>query len=60
MIRISAKKDGFRRGGIAHPAQPVDYPDDRFTPKELEVLKGEPLLVVEEIAEEPDGKVKKK
>lgn len=49
MIRITAKQDGFRRCGIAHPAAPTDYPDDRFTALELEQFKAEPLLVVETV-----------
>lgn len=48
MIRITAKKDGFRRAGISH-AGTRDYPDGRFTPQELAMLKAEPMLVVEEI-----------
>ncbi len=48
MIRITAKKDGFRRAGISH-AGTRDYPDGRFTPEELAALKAEPMLVVEEI-----------
>ena len=48
MIRITAKKDGFRRAGISH-AGTRDYPDGRFTPQELAMLKAEPILVVEEI-----------
>lgn len=48
MIRITAKKDGFRRAGISH-AGTRDYPDERFTPQELAMLKAEPMLVVEEI-----------
>lgn len=44
MIRITAKKDGFRRAGISH-AGTRDYPDGRFTPQELAMLKAEPILV---------------
>ncbi|MBE2888951.1 HI1506-related protein [Geobacter anodireducens] len=54
MIRITSKQAGFRRCGVAHPAEPTDYPDDRFTAKDLAVLKAEPMLVVEEIAEEKE------
>ena len=50
-ILITAKRDGFRRLGIAHSAQGTAYPDDRFTPAQLAVLKAEPMLVVEEGAE---------
>lgn len=46
MIVITSKKHGFRRGGIAHPKGPVEYPDDRFTAEELAVLEAEPMLTV--------------
>lgn len=62
MIRISAKKDGFRRCGVAHSVQPTEFPDDRFTKKELEELKKEPLLVIEVIEEKKktENKAEKK
>ena len=47
MIRIIAKKDGFRRAGMAHYGIRT-YPDDYFTPEQLKRLKSEPNLVVEE------------
>ena len=50
MVRITSKIAGFRRCGIAHPAQPVDYPDDRFSTAQLAILKAEPKLVVQELA----------
>jgi len=57
MIRIKSKKNGFRRCGIAHPAVPVEYPDDRFSKEELKVLKAEPMLVVEVVPDtKKDGK----
>lgn len=55
MIRITAKKDGFRRAGISH-AGTREYADGRFSLEELAALKAEPLLVVEEIAESPKTK----
>mgnify|MGYP006303624231 CR=1 FL=1 len=55
MIRITSKRNGFRRCGVAHPATPTDYTDDRFTPKELERLRAEPMLVVEELDGDPAG-----
>jgi hypothetical protein len=55
MIRIKSKKAGFRRCGIAHSAEIVEYPDKRFTPAELEILKAEPNLVVEIVSKkQPD------
>ncbi len=57
MIRIRSKKEGFRRCGIAHSEKPVDYPDDKFSKKELAALKAEPMLLVEEL---PDAAKDKK
>ena len=47
MIRIKSRKAGFRRCGIAHPAEWTEYPDDRFSKKQLARLKAEPMLQVE-------------
>lgn len=46
-IRIAAKRDGFRRAGVAHSREPVDHPAERWTPDELEALLAEPNLRVE-------------
>ena len=51
MIRIKSKQRNFRRCGIAHPDTAIDYPDDKFTPGELTILKAEPMLIVEMIEE---------
>ena len=53
-IRITSTIAGFRRAGVAHPAEPTDYPDDHFSAKQLQQLEAEPRLVVEQI-EEPDA-----
>lgn len=45
-ITITAKVPGFRRAGLAHPAEPVTYPADRFTADQLAALRAEPNLVV--------------
>ncbi|MFH1028489.1 MAG: HI1506-related protein [Pseudomonadota bacterium] len=55
-IRITAKKDGFRRCGVTHPAQPTEHPDDAFSKKDLEILKAEPMLVVEVLPEQKEKK----
>lgn len=47
MIRITARRAGFRRCGIAHPAEPTDYPFDRFSESELKKLQAENMLIVE-------------
>ncbi len=51
MIRITSKQDGFRRCGIAHTKTATEHYDDAFTPDQIEVLKEEPMLVVEIINE---------
>lgn len=54
MIRITSKRENFRRCGIPHPKASTDHPDDRFTEEELEILKAEPMLTVE-IIEAPSA-----
>lgn len=56
MIIITAKKDGFRRCGLVHSAKPVEHQDDVFTPEQLAELQAEPMLVVELVATEDQGK----
>lgn len=48
-IRITAKRDGFRRAGINHSGTPTTYDDDRFSARQLSQLKAEPMLVVQVI-----------
>lgn len=56
IVRIKAKRDGFRRCGVAHPKAPTDHAADRFTPAELEILQADPMLSVELIeGEAPSG-----
>lgn len=56
MIRITSKKEGFRRCGVAHGAAPKDWPDDRFSAAELQRLKAEPMLVVQVLPDpEPEA-----
>lgn len=45
-IQITARRDGFRRLGIAHSASTVTYPDDRFSEEELVILECDPNLIV--------------
>lgn len=56
MFRIISKKDGFRRGGIAHPEKPKDYPDDAFSKDELEAIEKEPMLIVTHLPDPPGKK----
>lgn len=54
MVIIESRSEGFRRAGVAHPARPVEYPDDRFSSEELAVLRSEPMLIVTEAAQTPE------
>ncbi len=52
-IIITAKRDGFRRCGLSHPANPVKYEDGTFTDEQLATLKAEPMLVIQELVDVP-------
>lgn len=54
-LRIASKINGFRRCGKAHPAAAVDHPPGTFSEKEVEALKAEPMLVVQEISSAPSA-----
>jgi len=58
MIRITSKRHNFRRCGMPHPKEPVEYSDDRFTEKELEILEAEPMLTVEYVEDDAEIKTK--
>jgi hypothetical protein len=58
MIIITAKRDGFRRCGIAHRATPIEYPDEAFTPAQLVLLRAEPMLDVQHIEEAAPAQVR--
>ncbi|MGV2111891.1 hypothetical protein ACQZ46_11495 [Agrobacterium salinitolerans] len=47
LVRVTSKRDGFRRGGIAHSSRPVDYRPGQLSPEQLESILAEPLLTVE-------------
>lgn len=56
MIIIESKREGFRRCGIAHAATPTEYPNIRFTKKQLAALQGEAMLVVTVVDDKaPEG-----
>jgi len=62
MIRIRSRKPGFRRCGVAHPAEWIEHPDDAFSAEQLEILSAEPMLQVETIEDrgaDPDDAGKK-
>jgi hypothetical protein len=48
MIRITTKREGFRRAGVAHFGS-RDYPEGTFTAEQLDALYAEPMLVVDEV-----------
>ena len=48
-LRIRAKQDGFRRGGIAHPAEPTLRRSRDFSPAQLEAIAAEPMLQVDRL-----------
>ncbi|WP_142627826.1 HI1506-related protein [Rhizobium sp. P007] len=47
LVRVTSRRDGFRRGGIAHSTKPVDYRPGELSPEQLEAILAEPLLTVE-------------
>lgn len=49
LVRITSKREGFRRAGIVHSSKPVDYRPAELSPEQLEVILAEPLLTVEVI-----------
>lgn len=56
-LKITSKRNGFRRGGIAHPAKPTIHNASDFTDEQLGQIMAESgkNLVVEVL----DGEVKK-
>lgn len=52
-LRITSKRDGFRRAGVAHAAAATLHPAGRFTAEEARALLADPMLVVEVVDAEP-------
>lgn len=50
IIKVTAKTDRFRRAGLAFTREPVELDTEDLSKKQLEALKSEPMLVVEEAA----------
>lgn len=48
-LRIRALKEGFRRAGLKHSVTPKDHLLESFTKKQIDALKAEPLLNVQEV-----------
>lgn len=56
MVKIKAKKEGFRRCGTAFSTQWKEFPDSHFSKAEKDILKAEPMLVMEIVEDKPKGK----
>ncbi|EPP1150817.1 HI1506-related protein [Yersinia enterocolitica] len=50
-IQITAKRDGFRRCGMAHSDKTQTYADGHFSPSVLAELQAETMLVVSYVPE---------
>ncbi len=48
-LRITAKRDGFRRAGRPWPATPCEVAVADLDEQQVAALKREPMLVVEEV-----------
>ena len=48
-LQITAKRNGFRRAGMAHPDTAVTHPLSTLSKTQIEQLKREPMLVVHEV-----------
>jgi len=46
-IRIAARREGFRRAGMAHPLGPVEHPPGTFTAEQIEQILADPNLVAD-------------
>lgn len=46
LVRITSKREGFRRAGIAHTRDPVDHPAHLIAQEQLTALCAEPMLTV--------------
>ena len=56
-IRTKAYQEGFRRAGVAHPKEWKEWPADRFNGDQIQLLRNEPMVMVEIITEESDATV---
>lgn len=49
VLRVVARRDGFRRAGIAFGAQPTDLPLGALTQAQIDAIKSDPMLVATEV-----------
>lgn len=56
-VTVTARRDGFHRCGVPHPASPVEYPAGHWSEEQLERLRAEPMLVVADTADGPAADV---
>jgi hypothetical protein len=54
-IVIKSKRDGYRRGGVAHPKGSTTYPVGNFTKDQVEAFKNDPRLEVKLTGEDAGG-----
>lgn len=58
-LRIVSRVDGFRRGGLAHPAKETLYDLDAFSNEQRQAIEAESNLIVDVVDvkddKEPDG-----
>ncbi|MCX8962140.1 hypothetical protein EHW64_13615 [Erwinia psidii] len=50
-VQITAKRNGFRRCGIAHSEKTTTWPDDHFSAEQLRELENEAQLVVVRVSD---------
>lgn len=55
IIRVTSKRAGFRRAGIAHPATPTDHDAASLSEDQIAALKAEAMLIVEDIGVAQEG-----
>lgn len=54
-LRITAKPPkGFRRAGFSFGPKPLDIPVESLSPKQLQALKVEEMLIVKEVTLDSD------
>ena len=56
-VTVTARRDGFHRCGVPHPASPVEYPAGHWSEEQLERLRAEPMLAVADTADGPAADV---